>query len=330
MATTAPPEWFGTARLIDAGLVRAATPWPRLLAAMRDAFGPGVVVPPRHHHALGDGATSPPVLLIMPAWRPARHVGVKLVHVAGDNQRHGLPNLHSLYVLSDAAGGTPVAIIDGGELTVRRTAAVSALAASFLARPDASRLLIVGTGRLAPHLAAAHAAVRTYRSIGVWGRDPDKAARTVATLEHEHGLIAMVEPDLESAVRHADVVSCATAATVPLIRGEWLAPGAHLDLVGGFTPLMREADDAAVARAELWIDTPVALDEAGDLIVPLERGIIAPDAILGYLTHLCDGSRSGRRSPDAITLFKSVGSAEADLAAAELVVSALHADDRPG
>ena len=325
MAPPAQPAWFGTARLIDAGLVRAATPWRQLIAALREAFGPEMVVPPRHHHALGVDAALPPVLLIMPAWRPGRYVGVKLVHVAGDNQHHGMPNLHSLYVLSDATTGSLLAIIDGGELTVRRTAAVSALAASFLARPDASRLLVVGTGRLAPQLAAAHAAVRTYAAIGVWGRDAARAAQTVGTLEREHGLIASVVTDLEGAVRRADVVSCATASTVPLVRGEWLAPGAHLDLVGGFTPRMREADAAAVASAEIWIDTPVALDEAGDLMVPLKHGIITPDAIRGHLAHLCDGSRSGRHRPDAITLFKSVGSAQADLAAAELIVARLNA-----
>ncbi len=327
MAPTEQPARFGTARLVDAGVVRSATPWRQLIEALREAFGAGIVVPPRHHHALGVDAASPPVLLIMPAWRPARHVGVKLIHVAADNQRHGLPNLHSLYVLSDAATGVPVAIIDGGELTARRTAAVSALAAAFLARTDASRLLMVGTGRLAPHLAGAHASVRSYRSIGVWGRDAARAAQTVATLEREHGLMARVETDLEGAVRRADVVSCATAATAPLIRGEWLAPGTHVDLVGGFTPRMREADDAAVARTELWIDTPVALDEAGDLIVPLAHGIIAPESIRGSLAHLCDGSRRGRLSPEAITLFKSVGSAEADLATAEMIVARLDADD---
>ena len=325
-----PAAWFGSARLIDAALVRESTPWGPLVAALRNVFAHGVVVPPRHHHPLGESGTSPPVLLIMPAWRPGRHLGVKLVHVAADNASRSLPGLHSLYVLSDAASGESIAIIDGGELTVRRTAAVSALGASLLARTDASRLLVVGTGRLAPHLAAAHASVRPLRSIGIWGRDSAKAARAVAVLKREHGLAATVETDLEAAVGRADVVSCATASTGPLIRGEWLAPGTHVDLVGGFTPTMRETDDAAIARAELWIDTPVALAEAGDLIGPLQSGAIAPDAIRGDLSHLCAGTRRGRNSPAAITLFKSVGSAEADLGAAELIIAALATIEPPG
>lgn len=309
---------------IDAAAVRAATPWPELIAILREFFREGCALPRRHHHDFEVPGERDATLLLMPAWRTGVTLGVKVVNIVPGNDARGLPAVSGLYLLFSATTGRPLAVIDGAELTARRTAAASALAAEFLARPDAGRMVMVGTGRLAPELVAAHASVRPIREVAVWGRSPAKAAALAERLREETGLAATAAPDLEAAVRAADLVSCATTSLDPLVMGSWLTPGAHLDLVGGFTPAMREADDEAVRRARVWVDT---LDggtrEAGDIVQPLANGSLARDAILGDLFGLCRGSAPRRGSADEITLLKSVGTALEDLAAATLVARSL-------
>ena len=255
-------------------------------------------------------------LLLMPAWQDggppgARLLGVKLVTVFPANRARGLASVGSSYLLCHGATGQHLALLDGDTLTARRTAAASALAASFLARENAARLLLVGAGHVAALLPEAYAAVRPVRTVRVWNRTPAGAVALADRLRAQ-GFDAAPVPDLRAAVAEADIVSCATLATVPLVHGAWLQPGTHLDLIGGFTPAMREADEAAVRGARVWVDTEVALAEAGDL-----AGLPAT-AVAGTLTSLCSGT-PGRRSQDETTLFKSVGTALEDLAAAGLV-----------
>ena len=222
----------------------------------------------------------------------------------------------------DGKTGKPLALIDGPSLTLRRTAAASALAARYLAREDCERLLMVGTGALAPHLILAHAAVRPICNVLVWGRNPDKAEKIAKRLDRPDFRVAATT-DLEGAARGADIISCATMSRDPLVAGDWLQPGSHLDLVGGFTPEMRETDDAAISKARVFVDTREgALNEAGDIVQPIRSGIIAKDDIAGDLFELTRGKRAGRRFYDQITLFKSVGTALEDLAAAKLAVEA--------
>jgi alanine dehydrogenase len=300
--------------VLDAEAVRRALDWRPTIEALRVMFARGCVVPPRHHHSIaapGGDAT----LLLMPAWSED-FLGVKSVSVFPGNAARGLPAVCASYMLSDGRTGAPLAVIDGGELTARRTAAASALAATFLARPDASRLLVVGTGRLAPYLAMAHAAVRPIRHIEVWGRRPQRAADVASRLRGED-LTAEATTDLAAALARADVVSCATLSATPLVEGRLLRAGTHVDLVGGFTPAMREADDEAVRRARVFVDTRQgACTEAGDIIAPLKSGVLAADGVLADLFDLCRGLHPGRRGPSEITLFKSVGTALEDLAAA--------------
>jgi ornithine cyclodeaminase len=216
--------------------------------------------------------------------------------------------------------------LDGNEITGRRTAAASALAGDYLARRDAARLLVVGSGHVAVMMAQAWASVRPIRTVEVWNRRAAGAAALAARLRAE-GFEARAVTDLEAAVGRADVVSCATLAEAPLVKGAWLRPGCHLDLIGGYRPDMREADDAAVARARVFIDTEAALAEAGDLTQPMASGVLRREGVEGDLFALCRGAVAGRRGEDDITLFKSVGSAIEDLAAAALVwgdVSASH------
>lgn len=291
-----------------------------LIDCLREAFREGAEAPMRQHHAVpapgGNGT-----LLLMPAWQPGQALGVKVVTVFPDNASRGLSAVQGSYLLLDGETGRPRALLDGTMLTRRRTAAASALAATYLARADSASLVMVGTGSLAPHLVGAHAAARPIREVRVWGRSRDKATALAARLDRP-GLRVAPAGDLEAAVRAADIVSCATLAGEPLVRGAWLRPGTHLDLVGGFTPAMREADDEAVRRSRVFVDTQAALHEAGDIAQPLRAGLLRPDDVAD-LFDLVRGRRPGRQGEAEITLFKSVGTALEDLAAARLALDRL-------
>lgn len=306
---------------LDARSVAEALPYGQLIDALDDAFRADVVVPQRAHHEVDVPGEDSATLLLMPAWREGGRIGVKVVSVFPGNAACELPAVHGSYLLMSAETGQPEAILDGTELTLRRTACASALASRYLSRADSKHLLMVGTGNLAPHMIAAHATVREFDRVRVWGRRRD-AARAVAENAGARGLDANVTEDLETAVREADVISCATLATEPLIMGDWLRAGQHLDLVGAFTPAMREADTVAVSRSEIYVDTYAgALAEAGEIVQAMADGSLDQDDINGELAELASGSCSGRGSPESITLFKSVGTALEDLAAAELAVS---------
>ncbi|HSW21245.1 MAG TPA: ornithine cyclodeaminase family protein [Burkholderiaceae bacterium] len=303
----------------DAATTHDRLPMAALIDALRAMAVAGCVVPPRQVHTVAEGV-APGHLLLMAAWQPGRHLGVKTVTVFAGNAARGLPSLHAVYTLFDAATGVPLAQIDGTALTARRTAAVSALAASYLARADARRLLVVGAGRVASLVPQAMAAVRPIEHVLVWNHRGEGARRLARSLR-EQGLRAEASDDLRSAVQHADVISCATLSTQPLIRGQWLQPGTHLDLIGSFAPDMREADAQCVARARVFVDQDEALAKAGDLLQAMAEHTFERDALQGTLGQLCRGERAGRCDPSEITLFKSVGSAWQDLAAAGLVVT---------
>jgi ornithine cyclodeaminase len=302
---------------LSAARVHAALDYTLLAEALREAFRVGCVAPLRHvHEVTGAGDR----LLLMPAWRPGEDLGVKLVTVFPRNRARGVATVSALYVLLDGATGHPRALIDGEALTLRRTAAASALAAAYLSRVDSASLLVVGTGALAPHMARAHCALRPMRKLMLWGRDPLRAEALAEALRGE-GLPAEALADLAQGLAQADIVSCATTATEPVVRGALVRPGTHLDLVGAFTPEMREADDALIGRAQIFVDTYAgALKEAGDLVQPLASGLLARERVRAELAELVAGAHPGRRSRDEITLFKSVGTALEDLCAARLAL----------
>lgn len=304
----------------DTAATRAALAYPSLIAALRRAFADGATVPPRHVHAIA-GATAADTggtLLLMPAWRPGHRLGLKTVAIFAGNAALGLPTLHSTYLLFDATTGAPLAALDGDEITTRRTAAASALAASYLARSDARRLLVVGAGRVAAQMPEAMRCVRPIDEVAIWSRRPE-AARLLAALLNDDGIAATACSDLATAVGRADIVSCATLSSAPLVLGDWLRPGVHLDLVGAFTPTMRESDAACFTRARVWVDTREALDKAGDVLEAVRAGSFAIGRLQGTLADLCRGECAGRGDDAEVTLFKSVGTALEDLAAAELV-----------
>lgn len=312
-------------RILSAEDVDAALDDTALIDRLEAAFRAGAEVPLRHHHHLPTGT-----LLLMPAWSP-RHVGIKLVTVFPGNVKRALPSVFGQYVLLDGATGQPVALLDGTMLTKRRTACASGLAARYLAPHTASRLLMIGTGALAPHLVRVHAKVRPIREVAIWGRRQGQAdelaRRLAASLPDAVGrpITVRAVADRRAAVAEADIVSCATLSKEPLVEGDWLHAGQHIDLVGAYTPEMRESDDKAVWRARVYIDTRQgALKEAGDIVQPLKNGTIDEDDVIADLFELARGQQTGRLAGDttSITLFKSVGTALEDLAAAELAVAA--------
>ncbi len=310
-------------RVVSAAEIDRLLDFPALVDALDHAFAGDMVVPVRHHHDIDRGAKPTATMLLMPAWtgpsagRP--FLGTKIVSVFPDNPAKGKPSIVGVYVLYDGDTGEPIVLMDGPRLTLWRTAAASALAARRLARADAHRLVMVGAGALAPFVVRAHAAVRPIKHVRLWNRSRSGAEALAAALAHDD-FETTVTDDLETAVRGADVVSCATMSATPVVSGDWLKPGAHLDLIGAFRPSMRETDDAAIRRAELFCDTRAgAMKEAGDLAIPLAQGLIDAQVIRADLADLATGRHPGRTDPHAITLFKSVGTAVEDLAAAILV-----------
>lgn len=313
---------------IDAAQVAACLDRRALIDALDDAFRKPHQVPERQHYTIdaAQPGRSGGTLLIMPAWDrgPVRGagaaLGIKVVTVFPDNALRGLPSVCASYLLLDAATGQARAIIDGGELTLRRTAAASALASRYLSTPGAARLLMVGTGKLAPHLIESHALVRPIREVRIWGRRTERAGELADSLAGL-GLSVETTEDLEASTQWADVISCATLSQQPLVLGAWLRPGQHLDLVGAFTPQMREVDDEAIARCALYVDARTgALSESGEIIGAIARGIIGPNAILAEFADLSAGTFA-RLDARAITVFKSLGTALEDLVAAKLVLA---------
>jgi ornithine cyclodeaminase len=304
--------------LLSAEETREALAFPALITALDTMFRGACVTPVRHHHSMEVPGEAAATLLLMPAWVPGAYSGVKLLNLFPDNHRRQLPTIFGQYLLSSAKTGEMLALIDGGELTARRTAATSALAADKLARADARTMLMVGTGRLSLNLIEAHAITRPLERFFIWGRDHAKA-EAIAAEARAAGFDATQVADLKAAAETADLISCATLSSEPLIKGEWLKPGAHVDLVGAFKPSMRESDDAAVRRASVFVDTHAgAKTEGGDIVQPLASGVLKPHDILADLADLVAGRHPGRSSPQEITLFKSVGAALEDLAGAIL------------
>jgi ornithine cyclodeaminase len=310
--------------VIDAHRLHELADYPGLVASLREMNRSGVDQMQRYHLRQEITGGSGNDWLLLPAWWHDRVFGVKLVTVFPGNEAKGLDSVQGSYMLFDGKSGLPLAYLDGAALTLRKTAANSALASDLLARPDAATLTMVGAGALAPYLAAAHAAVRPIRRIVWWNRNRAKLDAAIAQMNLPGVEIVAVD-DLAAAVAAGDIVSCGTRATSPVVQGAWLKPGAHLDLVGGYLPEMREADDAALKRAARHhVDarfTTIAV--AGDVSQPIAAGLLREGDIID-LGQALRGDRPGRLSPDEITWFKSGGGGHEDLATADYILRRYH------
>lgn len=295
--------------------------YPDLVAALRLGFTKEYLVPPRMHlNYVNNPETASNTMLLMPAVKSEEFAGIKIITVAPENSKIGLPSIQGIYYLLDANTGSPKALLEAKSLTNWRTAAASALASTFLSRQESASLLMIGTGSLAPYLIKAHAAVRPIKTLWVYGRNPDKARKLTEQFSSQFDKVKVVT-DLSNAVQQADIISTATMSPEPLILGQWLQPGQHLDLVGSYKPDMREADDEVMVKGRIYVDNlEMAPKESGDLAIPLSNNIIKSGDLQGDLFGLCQEQVQGRQTKEEITVFKSVGHALEDLVAAQLVI----------
>ena len=306
-------------RLFENAEIDSALSYPSLIDILDDAFRSEVIAPKRAQYAIERPGDENAILLTMPAWSGPSvakpYIGTKILSVFFGNGQRNLPGVMGAYLLMDGETGKPLAVMDGNRLTIWRTAAASALASRYMSNPEASHMLMVGAGALAPFIIKAHRSVRPLTDIAIWARRPEAAEAVVAALAQD-GIEARAASDLEGEARTADIISCATNATEPLIHGHWLKREAHLDLIGGFTMQMREADADALHRARVVVDSAKAIEEGGDVAVAIAEGSYSADKVAGTLTDLCQGKIAGPVEGGGITLFKSVGVALEDLAAA--------------
>jgi 1-pyrroline-2-carboxylate reductase [NAD(P)H] len=307
-------------KIIEAADVHRTLDFPGLIDTIRGTFGKPAGTPRRTVFRLDESSSDHDAFAVLPSWSQDV-IGVKAFTYLPSNAKKGRPILHSKILLFSRETGAPLALVDGTSVTYWRTAAVAGLAADYLARRDAERLVVCGTGNLSSYMVLAHASVRTYKDIAVWGRNPAKAAATVEAVKAKRPeLKCRVVQDLEPAVRAADVISCATASHDPVILGAWVRPGAHTDFFGNHERTHRECDTELVVRSRVYVDSRAnVMNEAGEILLPIAEGRIGENHVLGELSELCSGAVRGRQTDDEITLFKSVGTALSDLAAADLV-----------
>ena len=307
-----------TVAQIPASFINQNTHFPSLIEALRLAFSDkDTLVPMRHHHDFPNPEVqADSTLLLMPAWNPGKQAGVKIVTVSPKNGQFSLPAIQGIYIYLDALKGGILALLDAKSLTAKRTAAASALASKYLSRENSSSLLMIGTGALSSNLILAHASVRPIKTVYVWGRDYSKANELCKQLKDAPFHIEPIKA-IADKIAEVDIISSATISPTPLVLGKYLQPGQHVDLVGAYKVDMREADDETVKKAEVYVDTfQGGLKESGDIVIPLKTGVIKETDIKADLFELASKKKTGRKNDIEITMFKSVGHALEDLAAA--------------
>jgi len=301
-------------KLYTASEIENALTYRTFIPFLKMAFQSNIEVPNRLHYDI-EKATA----LIMPAWN-LEYFGLKIVTVHPENSKYDLPSIHADYLLKSAKTGENIAILEGKTLTSKRTAAASALAASYLARANSSKLLMIGNGALAPELIMAHASVRPISEVLIWGRNISKVNQLIASRDWQNLEVKAVQ-NLNEAIQWADIISCATLSETPLIHGEYIKAGQHIDLVGSYKPDMREADDLVISKSRIFVDSLHAVKESGDLAIPVANGILKSSDIQADLFELSKNDSFARQTDSEITVFKSVGLALEDLAAAIFIAN---------
>lgn len=306
-------------QFISAQQVDQVLEFPMLINALQHGFAGDFNMPARQMYPLSSAGNE--AFALLPAWT-AHSIGVKAFCYFPANPAQALPTLHSNILLYRRQDGTPLAMVEGTRVTCWRTAAVSALAARYLARRDAATLLLLGTGALALPLIQAHLSERPLRRVLLWGRSEDKVAALLQHLQPRYPALD-IQPchDIRTGCREADIIVAATGSATPLLFGADIRPGCHVDLLGNHSPKQRECDSALVQRASVYVDSRQnVLNEAGELLMPINEGVFAASDIRADLAELCRANRQARQSDHDITLFKSVGTALADVLCAELVL----------
>ena len=286
-----------------------------------------------HHEPIGlvdemlmeskDDADNVNHFFIRTGWQAEKAVGAKVITVfPRNNQARQWPSIQAVYVLFEGVNGTPLACLDGTALTYVKTATDSALGSQLLSRSDIETMMMIGAGQMAPHLIAAHCQVRpSLRRVQIWNRTPDKAESLCTELADQFPGIDFEQVDeIENGVRSADLVCSAIGVTEPIVQGEWIRPGTHIDLIGAYTPVMREADDEVLRRGRLFVDArETTINHIGELMIPLASGVITENDVLASLSELCQGHHPGREGDDEITVFKNGGGGHLDLMCARIL-----------
>lgn len=308
-------------KLIDADQVNRSLQFPALIEALDQGFAQDFGMPQRQVFSLSPDPAKHDGFAVLPAWNQDV-IGVKAFTYFPDNAAQGYASLYSKILLFSREHGVPLAMVDGTSVTYWRTAAVSALASRYLSRSDSRKLLLLGTGKLAMPLVLAHLAVRQITQVFLWGRNAVKVAElkqrlTLLLPQHEF----VVVEDLAACAGQADIIVSATGSPAPVLSGAWIAAGTHVDLLGNHSPKGRECDSELIQKSSVFVDSlQNVLNEAGELLIPIQEGVFDPSQIRAELADLCRKQVTGRSTAQEITLFKSVGTALSDLIAAHLVL----------
>ena len=260
-------------------------------------------------------------LLIRAAWSHGAMLGLKAASVFPKNTEiSDLPAIHAIYALFDGKNGMPTAVMDGTVMTYYKTAADSALGSKHLANPGVKSMAMIGAGAMAPHLIQAHCTVHpSIETVTIWNRTHSRASDLADSLKVENVEVRFSE-DIESTVRNAQLISSATMTVEPIIHGDWLSPGTHLDLIGAYRLDMREADDDAIRKSRIFVDSrKTTIGEIGEITIPLESGVISESDVLADLYELCSKRVAGRASAEEITMFKNGGGGHLDLMTARYI-----------
>ncbi|MFC3031392.1 ornithine cyclodeaminase family protein [Pseudoalteromonas fenneropenaei] len=315
-------------QIITASQVHQHLAFPTVLNKLAQGFAAPATMPQRQIFELDSNPHNHDAFAVLPAWND-EVIGVKSFTYFPDNEASGYASLYSKIMLFSRAHGEPLALVDGTSVTLWRTAAVSALAASLLAKPNAKHLVLFGSGKLAPFLIRAHLAVRQYTQVTLVARNHAKAAAVITILANEFSGVefAYVDQADEALISSADVICCATGARSPLFNGAWLTPGCHVDLLGNHHKESRECDTTTIIRASVYVDSRTnVLNEAGELLIPIKEGVFSAAQVKAELADMC--RQAPNRSADEITVFKSVGTALADLLTAHLVLTLCQQQDK--
>ncbi|MFU8779403.1 MAG: ornithine cyclodeaminase family protein [Kiritimatiellia bacterium] len=309
--------------VITAEQVHAAMSYPHLVDVLQEGYAGAFKMPPRQVFLLSDEAGTHDAFALLPSWNDGL-IGVKAFTYFPTNPGPKYKSLYSQILLFEREHGEPLALIDGVSVTYWRTAGISGLAARLLAREDASSLLVLGTGNLAPYIIRAQASVRPLTTIRIWGRNMAKARAVVAAMEPVLPDVAFsVVENLEKACGESDIIVAATGSHEPLVHGDWVQAGTHTDFIGNHHATKRECDTALVTKSKVYADSrDNCFREAGEILVPISEGVFRQADVVGELTEMCAGAVPLRVHADEITLFKSIGMAYSDLLGAGLVYRA--------
>jgi 1-pyrroline-2-carboxylate reductase [NAD(P)H] len=309
-------------KIINTEQVQNSLSFAELIPLLKQSFAKPFHMPQRQVHLLApEDQSKHDAFALLPSWNEEVIGNKMFTYFPENNANYDIPGLFSKIMLFRRKTGEPLALVDGTSVTYWRTAAISALASQLLSREDSQHLMLFGTGNLAAYLLHAHISVRDLKNVTIWGR----SAKKVQVLINEFSALYpkinfYTSLDVNEEIPFIDIICCATGSKTPLFNGEIVSAGCHIDCLGNHMPDARECDSTIITRSSVFVDSLAnTLNEAGELLIPIEEGVFKADQIHGELADMCKNSEILRQNADEITLFKSVGTAISDLVAAYLV-----------